>query len=230
MNDIGSRRLPLVLCGLLALAVAGCADMDLPAWVPFQGPASDQLPGVPTPAERITELQTLGQTAASHSPQEKQEISDKLAHSMAKEADPLIRVEIIRALGGYPSPAADAILKAAMADPDVNVRLAACEAWGRRNDANAVELLSEALKGDVNSEVRLAAAKSLGDTRNPAAVAPLGEALDDSDPAMQYRAVQSLEKITGRSLGQNVGRWQEYVKNGQSAAPQSTAERVQSWF
>ena len=40
--------------------VAGCADLDiLPSWLPFQGPASDTIPGVVTPAERIAELRKL---------------------------------------------------------------------------------------------------------------------------------------------------------------------------
>ena len=55
-----------MLCGLAAVTAAGCAELDfLPSWVPFQGPASDQLPGVVTPAERIAELQKLSETAAS---------------------------------------------------------------------------------------------------------------------------------------------------------------------
>ena len=73
-------------------------------------------------------------------------------------------------------------------------------------------LLAEALRSDVDADVRLAAAKALGETKNPAATAPLGEALNDSDPAMQYQAVLSLQKATGKDLGNDVARWQRYVK------------------
>ena len=93
-----------------------------------------------------------------------------------------------------------------MADADSHVRMAACEAWGRRGDGQGVALLAEALHGDVDADVRLAAAKALGETKGPQTVAALAEALDDADPAMQYRAVTSLEKSTGKRLGGNVER------------------------
>ncbi len=231
MSGAGGRRLLLVLCGLATVAAAGCAELDfLPSWVPFQGPASDVLPGVVTPAQRISELQKLSETAAGKTADEKLKISEQLAYSIRTEKDPLLRVEIIRALGCYPGPAADAILKAALSDTDTNVRVAACEGWGRRGDANAVALLSEALRSDVQSDVRLAAAKALGETRNPAAVPVLGEALADADPAMQYRAVLSLKQATGKDLGDSVDRWQQYVKGEQPAPAPTLGERILHWF
>jgi HEAT repeat protein len=234
MSGAGGRRFLLLLCGLAAVTAAGCAELDfLPSWVPFQGPASDQLPGVVTPAERISELRKLSETAAGRSADEKLKISEQLASSIRREKDPLIRVEIIRALGRYPGPAADAILKAALSDTETNVRVAACEAWGRRGgDAQAVGLLSEALRSDVQSDVRLAAARALGETRNPAAVPALGEALADADPAMQYRAVLSLKQATGKDLGNSVDRWQQYVKGEHPAPAPTLAERILSlsWF
>jgi HEAT repeat protein len=75
-----------------------------------------------------------------------------------------------------------------------------------------VALLSETLRGDVDGDVRLAAAQALGETKNPAAVAALGEALADTNPAMQYRAVLSLQQATGKNFGDSVERWQQYVK------------------
>ena len=109
--------------------------------------------------------------------------------------------------------------------------MAACEAWGKRNDAQAVSLLSEALRSDVDSDVRLAAAKALGETKNPAAVAALGEALSDSDPAMQYQAVLALKQSTGKDLGDNVERWQQYVKGELPKDPTpSLADRVRRLF
>ena len=151
-----------------------------------------------------------------------------MAASIRTEKDPLIRLEIIRTLGRYPGPAADAILKAALSDPEARVRVAACEAWGKRNDAQAVALLSEALRSDVDADVRLAAAKALGETKNPAAVAALGEALTDSDPAMQYRAVLSLKQATGKDLGNSVERWQQYVKGERPEEPDPVVGRSRS--
>ncbi len=192
-----------MLCGLAAMTAGGCADLDfLPSWVPFQGPASDTMPGVVSPRERIEQLKKLSETAASATPAQRQQVSEQLAASIRTEKDPLIRLEIIRTLGHYPGPAADAILKAALSDPEARIRVAACEAWGKRNDAQAVALLAEALRSDVDADVRIAAAQALGETKNPAAVAALGEALNDSDPAMQYRAVLSLQTGHRQGLGQ----------------------------
>jgi HEAT repeat protein len=216
MSSARGRRVVLLLCGVVAVTAAGCADLDfLPSWVPFQGPASDHLDGVVTSQERIERLRKLAVAAAYAKPDEKLRTSEQLAAAIRTEKDPLIRLEIIRTLGHYPGPAADAILKAATSDTDAQVRTTACEAWGRRGDAQAIELLSEMLRGDADVDVRLAAAKALGETRNPAAVAPLGDALcaPDSDPAMQYRAVLSLQQVTGKKeLGDNVQRWQLYVR------------------
>jgi HEAT repeat protein len=202
----------------------------LPSWVPFQGKPSDDLPGVVTPAQRIIELRKLSDKAASGSAEEKQRISQQLVEAVRAEKDPLIRVEIIRALGRYPGPAADAILKAALSDADTQVRVSACEAWGKRGDAPAVTLLSDALRSDVDADVRLAAAKALGESKNREAVTALGEALGDSDPAMQYRAVLSLQQVTGKDLGNDVNRWQQYVKGEVPEPTPSLAERFRRLF
>jgi HEAT repeat protein len=231
MKGASGPRILLLLCGLAAVMVAGCADLDiLPSWMPFQGPASDQVPGVVAPSERIVEYRKLSDKAAQCSVEERQRISQQLVASIRTEKDPLIRVEIIRVLGRYPDPVADAILKAALSDADTHVREAACEAWGHHADAQAVKLLAEALRSDVDADVRLAAAKALGETRNKEAVVPLGEALNDSDPAMQYRAVLSLKRVTGKDLGNDVNRWQQYVKGELPETSPSLAERVRRLF
>ena len=220
-----------MLCGLTAMAVSGCADFEFPSWVPFQGPASDTMAGVVSPRERISQLKKLSETAASATPAQRQQVSEQLAASIRTEKDPLIRLEIIRTLGHYPGPTADIILKAALSDSESRIRVVACEGWGRRNDAQAVALLSEALRSDVDADVRLAAAEALGATKNPAAVAALGEALSDSDPAMQYRAVLSLQQATGKDFGTSVERWQQYVKQQRpQGAESSLANRDRSIF
>ena len=231
MTDTGGKRVWIVLCGLAAMTAAGCAEMNiLPSWMPFQEPASDQMAGVVSPAKRIAELRELSAKAAKYSPDERLEVSERLGRSIRNEQDSLVRMEIIRALGSYPGPTADAILQAALSDVDVQVRIAACESWGKRGDDGAVKLLVESLRSDVDIDVRLAAAKALGETRNQAAVEALGEALEDSDPAMQYRAVLSLQQATGKDLGNDVYRWQEYVK-GEIPEPTPTlAERLRRMF
>jgi HEAT repeat protein len=231
MMGTSSRQFLVVLCGLALLATAGCADLELPSWVPFQGAASDEVPGVVAPRDRIERLRKLSEAAASATPEQRARVSEELAAAIRTEKDPLIRLEIIRTLGRYPGPAADGILKAALSDSEARVRIAACQAWGRRTDAQSVALLSETLRGDVDSDVRMAAAESLGATKNPAAVAALGEALSDTDPAMQYRAVLSLKEATGKDLGDTVEVWRQYVKGELPSEPTpSLAERVRRLF
>ncbi|MBN1394593.1 MAG: HEAT repeat domain-containing protein [Pirellulales bacterium] len=228
MTFIVGRRFWIVPFCLAALASLGCEMM--PTWMPFQEPASDQMEGVVPPAERIAALHELTAEAAKSSPEKRLQISDQLAHSIRSEHDPIIRVEIIRVLGSCPGPTADAVLKAALRDPDAQVRIAACESWGTRGDERAAKLLSDLLRSDIDIDVRLAAAKALGETRNPAAVEALGEALEDSDPAMQYRAVLALEKATGKDLGNDVYRWQQYVRGELSEPEPTLAERLRRLF
>jgi len=227
MSSAGGRCFLLMVCGLAALATAGCADWDMPSWVPFQGPASDTVPGVTSPRDRIEKLRNLSETANGASPEKRRQISEQLAVEIKTEKDPLIRREIILTLGKYQSPAADVILQAALADPESFVRIAACEAWGRRRgDPQAVVHLSDTLRSDANFEVRMAAAKALGATKNPAAKASLGAALADPDPAMQYQAVLALQEATGKDFGNNVERAQQYVRGETPSPAPSLAERL----
>jgi HEAT repeat protein len=231
MSGVSGQRILLLLGGMIAATMVGCADLDiLPSWVPFQGPASDQVPGVVTPAQRIAELRQLSEKAAASDADERQRVAGQLVAAIRIESDPLIRREIIRSLGAYSNREADAVLKAALTDADTHVRVIACEAWAQRADATAVELLSETLRSDVEADVRLAAAKALGRCKSHEAVTALGEVLADSDPAMQYRAVLSLREATGKDLGNDVHRWQAYVKGELPEPTPTLAERFRRLF
>jgi len=84
-------------------------------------------------------------------------------------------------------------------------------------------MLRSMLDGDRSMDVRLTAARALGTIRDPQAVAALATALEDSDPAMQYQAVLSLEKSTGENLDGNVQRWRDYVRR-ESPPPANPVE------
>ncbi len=230
MIILSGKRFLIIVFAFLALLLPGCAE--LPPWVPFQGPTSDNLPGVITPAQKISQLRKLALKAAESDPQTKHRAALQLTSAIRSETDPLVRAEIVRTLGDYPDSAADGILKAALNDPDTDVRIAACQSWGKRGDAQAAGLLAPLLSSDVNQDVRLAAARALGKTKDQQAIIALGDALVDSDPAMQYRAVLSLKEITGADLGNNVDRWREYVKqeHPQPSQPASLADRMGKIF
>jgi HEAT repeat protein len=206
------RRTATLVCCLLAVEAAGCTGGGgLWGRAPTPQTAGDDLPDVPSPAERMAALRQLAREAGSQSAREKQRIAQGLSESICREEDPLIRAEIVRTLGAYPGEASGSVLRAALDDPDVEVRTAACEVWGRRGDAEAVTLLSGVLDGDLDMDVRLAAARALGQSNNPAAAPALGRALEDKDPAIQYRAVLSLRKVTGKDFGNDVNKWRQYM-------------------
>jgi len=211
----------------------GCAHFGgRPSWWPFRGPRDPKTANIVTPTERIAELQSTAERAHRATPEEQQRLAEELGQSIRAEDDPLIRAEIVRALGNCSSPKADALLRAATEDPSREVRMAACRAWGERGGVDAAAILSQVLTGDDDTDVRLAAIEALGQCRDPAAVAALGPALEDRDPAMQYRAVLALKDLTGEDFGNDVDRWRQYVQGEVPAetAPRSVAERLRRIF
>jgi HEAT repeat protein len=163
-------------------------------------------------------LEQLREHAVWAKPQELVPISRQLAAVFRQETDPIIRAEIVRVLGVYPTAESLAVLRTALGDSDSEVRIAACLGWARRKGPEAAGAMSQLLCGDVDGDVRLAAAEALGDIGDRSGIAALGSVLEDKDPAMQYRAVTSLKKITGQDLGDDVNRWREYVQNESTGA------------
>jgi len=235
MYNDPSRILAAVLLTLGAIVCSGCSGPrpagKLAFW-PFDRGGSDVVPGVTSPAERVEMLREMGKKAGWAKPEEQERIATELAAAFQDEPDPLIRLEIVRAIGRCRTPAADSVLDAALNDSEPDVRMVACRAWGDRGGPEAAAKLSEMLRSDVDLDVRLTAAQALGETADPNAVAALGEALEDRDPAMQYQAVQSLRNVTGEDLGSDVNQWRHYVK-GEPPDPAesvSVAQRIRRFF
>ncbi len=226
-----ARLLGVLVCCLSLMTVAGCASSDTSALkMPWQ--QADDSPEFVSPAGRIESLQKLAGKARWSSAERKRQIVAELTAAIQNEEDPLIRTEIVYALSNYPTPETDAVLRAALQDPNEDVRVAACEAWGKRGTPEAAAMLGEALGGDLSKDVRLAAARALGETNDRTAVAALGVALNDRDPAMQYRAVLSLKKVTGEDFGNDVNRWRQYVQSSSTPAVESPslADRAMGVF
>ena len=210
----------------------GCASSQPAFRWPFTTDKTDFVPGIVPPAERNDTLRKLGRKATWAEPAEQQTISADLAAMYQREEDPLIRAEIVHAIGGYPTESATSVMELAMGDSDSDVRLAACEAMGKRRGPEAVRMLTTALSSDMDIDVRMAAARALGETRDPAAVAPLGRILEERDPALQHQAVVSLRKCSGEDLGNDANRWRQYVRGEalDSPRPISVAERIKRFF
>jgi len=216
-----------LVCGLSTLAMAGCTEFDdLASAMPWQG-ATTELPGVPSPAERIASLREMANTADSQEPLQQYQTAQQLVEAIRIEEDPAIRAEIIRTLAAYDVDVADKVLRLAVEDPEKVVRVAACEVWGERGGPDGAHLLATTLDYDTDIDVRLAAARALGQLNEPEALAALTRALDDRDPAIQYRSVLSLENATGKDFGRNVHQWQQYAASGMLESEQipSMAQR-----
>lgn len=214
---------------LLACAAGGCA-MDGGSRMALWGRAQPE-EVVVTPAMRIEGLRKMAKQASSSSPEDQQRVSLTLAESIGKELDPLVRAQTVRTLSYYPTPAAEAGLTAALQDGERDVRIAACEGWGRFGGPAAARALSEAVAADTDLDVRLAATRALGELEGPEAVSGLGLALADPNPAMQFRAMKSLERVTEQYYANDVGAWQRYV-DGEEPPTRSlpVAERLRRIF
>jgi hypothetical protein len=229
------RILAIVLLGFGAAVFAGCnapSRSGTLAFWPFNRGKSDAVPGIPSPAERVAKLRKMGEKAAWAKPEEQERISRELAAAFQDEPDPIIRLEIVRAIGEYRTDAATSVLDTALKDSEPDVRMVACQAWGKHGGPRAAAKLSEVLRTDVDLDVRLTAARALGETGESGAVAALGESLEERDPAMQYQAVQSLRNVTGEDLSNDVNQWRRYVKGeplGRSE-PVSITERIRGLF
>ena len=192
----------------------------------------DTMPGITAPHERMAELRKTAAGARGLGPAEQETLSQRLAKEIRGESDPLVRLEIVRAISACKTPTADSVLETAVEDDSPDVRATVCEELGRRGGPQAVRLLSKAVASDMNADVRLAATRALGETGDPAAVAGLGVALDDGDPTMQYRAVLSLKKVSDKDFGKDIGLWRQYVKGENPSPPEpvSLAERIRDLF
>ena len=165
MSRTYRNLLAAALC-LCAIPGIGCSSQglrSLKASCPLRRRFSDKVAGVRAPGERIATLRKMRQKAGWARPDEQQRISAELAAAYQGEEDPLIRVEIVRAIGRYATPAAGSVLHSALDDSDANVRQVACEAWGGRGGPEAAAELARVLSSDVDKDVRLAAAQALGE-------------------------------------------------------------------
>ena len=176
-------------------------------WPPFAKKKEDEGPKLPTPADRIKAIRELAKQAPSMSEQQQLADSEKLAKLSNDEQDAAIRLAMIVALGSFRTSVASSTLYAAIKDPDRDVRVAACRAWSIRADADAGKVLGEVLTSDNDRDVRLAALRGLGNVHDPAAVVFVGPTLEDPDPAVQHRAVVSLQSMTGKHFGNDVNAW-----------------------
>lgn len=223
----GPHYFSLMLLLAAGLLSSGCAGGWLTTHGPWAKKEKDDVPGIKTADQRIEEMKKLAEKAKQESPEEQQKTSEKLARQIEKEQDPLVRQQIVLTLAVYPTPLAAKVLAAALSDPENDVRIASCKAWGIRGGREAVERLTTALNDDANIDVKLAAARALGQTKDASGVAPLADVLADADPALQYRAIESMKALSGKDFGRDLNAWRQYAKTGQATDTQTATK---SWW
>ncbi len=224
------RRFATRACVLPAcLVVTGCST-----WTPFVSPqqvARDRELYGPTADQRITSLAAEAKAAGAAGPAGQAEFTQRLVSEMLGEHDPRVRCRILAAAADFDTPAAVAICKGALQDPDEEVRTQACAVWAKRGGPEAVQLLAARATADAELDVRLRALRMLGELGDERAIPTLAKALEDPDPAVQYRAVAALKRVSGRDLGDDVNKWREWAADPEgSPAGWSIAEGFRKLF
>lgn len=217
------RSLWLVL--LSGLLVGGCAG-PLP-WKDAKQVAIEQERYGLTADQRIKELRQQAQEARDAAPAAQAAFTRELVGSMLAEHDPRVRARILGLSAEFDDDSARAICVGGLDDPDVMVRMAACDAWVEIGGPEAVRHLAHRYRSDDDIDVRLHALRAIGDLGDEQAVPVLAEALEAADPAVQYRAVAALKEVTGEDLGNDVNVWREWAANPD--APRPSWSLAEAW-
>lgn len=151
--------------------------------------------------------------------EDQQRVAKSLAETLHRDPVTLLRLHAVKMLGELNCPAAIQALEEASHDRTSDIRIAAIKAWGNMPADAAIPHLQEMIGSDTDTDVRMAATRALGNFSGQKAVAAIALALSDRDPALQFRAAESLQKVTGEPLGRDIGAWQEYVQNVIPATP-----------
>lgn len=223
---------------VLGVAAVGCADGpfgQLNAMNPYYRSQweKDELAG-PTFHTQLAELRSIRQNPTGLSPEEQRRVIPTLAEISQNSTNTVLRAEATLTLAEFPAPETIPALQLAINDEDADVRIAACKAWGRRGGPQALDVLSRAVSDDSDLDVRLAATTELAKFQDQQSLQALGVALNDKDPALQHRAVQSLKSVSGRDYGDSVPAWRDFVEGRSPVLPEppTIAERLHamSWF
>jgi HEAT repeat protein len=219
---------------LLVLAAVGCGERPLQGMLdPWSRKAwkEDERFG-PTFYTKREELRAMRKDMRSRGAGDQERLALDLAERLKNEQHPVLRSEIIRTLGTIPSPTASQALVAATTDADADVRVVACDVWGKRGGDEARHTLVQVLGSDTDPDVRMAATRELRHFKNdPQAMQALKLALDENNPALQFRAVESLRDMTGKDYGTDMIAWKEFIDGGNppEPPPASIAEMLRDY-
>jgi HEAT repeat protein len=236
MGFVDTRRLFTVSLWLMSAVCAGCAGKPIWLDVVALNPAvrekwqADEQFG-PTFYAKRDELREIREAVTGMTAVQQDQLAYQLSELMRQEPNDLLRREAVLTLGFLSASSAVPALQAALTDTDPNVRAGACHAWGRRGGPDAQAALAEIVGSDEDIDVRMAAVSELSRFRGQVVFDALSIALEDTDPALQYSAVQSLREVGDRDYGNNTVAWREFLRGGNPPLPQPTlVERMTNWF
>ena len=155
--------------------------------------------------------------------EDRQRVAEQISEVVHRDPVLLLRLHGVQLCGKLNCPAAMQTLEDASRDYNTDIRLAAVKAWEKMPGDVAIPQLQELIGSDTNIDVRLAATRALGNFSGVKAVQALSLALNDSDPALQVRAADSLQRATGESFGRDVVAWQDYVSRFTDAKAENSS-------
>ena len=228
ITPITPRALHAISVVVILASTTGCAG-----WLPWGSAESTEKQIARygyTADQRISALKKEAQEAMEAGTTAEVQFSQGLIQTLLEEHDPRVRCSILEIAADFDTPAANAIREGGLRDPDSRVRMTACDACGKRGK-EAIPLLASCVETDEEIDVRLRAVRALGETGDTAAIAVLARALEDPDPAVQYRAVDSLKQVSGRDLGNDVNAWRAWAADPEARDTQPTmAETIRQLF
>lgn len=236
----GSWTAACCLAALLA-GQAGCSQFGKPGFSnPFarKAPSAAQTDPLNTlrtsqnPAERVEALSVLRKSMATRGQDEQAQLVADVQLLLQRERDPFLRADAMRSVSGCTVPQVEDLFQQCTLDAHPAVRVACCQTLAERRNGPALAVLSRLAVEDADIDVRLEALKGLAKFEGSQAAPALAAALDDSNPAVQYRAMQSLSATTKQDLGNDVQVWKDHLA-GKPVSPKSSsfAERLtKPWF
>jgi len=197
------------------ISTSGCAEGPLwragkySPWARNQWAAEEEIADTLFARKR---KMTEAVTAAIGAPvEDQQRVAEMVSEVVHRDSVLLLRLHGVNLLGQLNCPAAVQTLVDASHDHNADIRIAAIKAWKGMPGDTAIPQLQEIIGSDTNVDVRLAATRALGDFSGQKAVGAISLALSDPNPALQLRAAESLQRVTGEQLGRDIGAWQNYV-------------------
>jgi len=228
----------------IAVLLSGCAvENEMIAKMPLFSAKSDRIPGLDSPRNRTLLIREKGEKGAKADVSTREILTAQLMYEYQTSPDPNMRREAVDAMAKIPHTQRDKYLREILQDENPFVRMSALEALGKTYSGSKEDLtaiLIDRMKADPDKDVRVCAVRILGDVcetpkskvttvaqqDRQSVVIELGNLLYDRVPAVQYEAMQSLQKITKQDYGNDVNRWIKYVSYTKGEIPEPPQKRT----